>query len=392
TAEGQWRVLVASVPALGYTPIWVQASAASDLARSEVKERMLETRCRASLQKSSETQTWQLENSVLRVEIAAKTGNITALFDKSAQRDVLNEAANELQFFRDAGQYWDAWNIDPDYEQKQLPAAIVTAIEPLETGPVRSRLRVTRQFQQSTFQQDYCLTAHSPVLTIATEVDWQEQHVMVKAAFPLALEADFVTYEIPCGAIKRPTRPQTPQEQAKWEVCGQRWADLTATNGEYGVSVLNDCKYGYDHQPGQLRLTLLRAPQWPHPDSDRGQHRFTYALYPHSGGWQAAQTVRRAAELNLPLRGRSHGPAPAPSPTLPPQASLLTLTGETLMIMALKLSEDDPKTWILRVYEASGQASELELGGVLALRVCVPWICWSNRLRGRAIACVPGKF
>ncbi len=93
---------------------------------------------------------------------------------------------------------------------------------------------------------------------------------------------------------------KNPAEQAKWEVPALRWADLSADG--YGVSLLNDCKYGYDSQPNQLRLTLLRSPSWPNPDADKGFHQFTYALYPHSGSWQQAHTVRRGYELNLPLQ------------------------------------------------------------------------------------------
>ncbi len=119
------------------------------------------------------------------------------------------------------------------------------------------------------FAKIYILQVGVPLLKIATTVNWQESQVLVKAAFPLNIEADFATYEIPCGAIRRSTKPQTPAEKAKWEVPALRWADLTGETeqGIYGVSLLNDCKYGYDSQPNQLRLTLLRSPHWPDPGS-----------------------------------------------------------------------------------------------------------------------------
>jgi alpha-mannosidase len=202
-------------------------------------------------------------------------------------------------------------------------------------------------------------------------VDWQERHVLVKAAFPLNLDANYATYEIPCGAIQRPTRPQTPAEQAKWEVPALHWADLG--DEEYGVSLLNDCKYGYDAQPSQLRLTLLRSPSWPDPEADRGIHHFTYALYPHSGSWQSAATVRRGYELNLPLQVLLCAPSENPTSTkLPAIGRLLDLQAENLVLIAFKQSEDTPQQWIFRCYECHGESAELSLESELGLSIAHP--------------------
>jgi alpha-mannosidase len=276
-----------------------------------------------------------------------------------------------LQAFEDSGQYWDAWNIDPNYAQRPLPPTLLKSIEWIERGIVRSRLCVVRQLGQSQFHQEYVLEAESPILKIVTTVDWQERHVLVKAAFPLNLEADYATYEIPCGAIQRPTRPKTPAEQAKWEVPALRWADLS--EGDYGVSLLNDCKYGYDAQPSVLRLTLLRSPNWPDPEADRGIHHFTYALYPHSDSWHSAGTVRRAYELNLPLQVLNNPSVGRYGSTLlQPIGQLLNLQAENLILMALKPSEDDANQWILRCYECYGELAELALKSNLDLAIAQP--------------------
>ncbi len=204
---------------------------------------------------------WVLENEFLRVIINPETGDLSSVFDKTYQREVLNGAGNQLQAFKDSGQYWDAWNIDPNYTQHPLPATNLQSIEWVEQGVVENRLRVVRQLGNSEFCQDYILQAGSPVLKISSKVNWQENQVLLKAAFPLNIEADFATYEIPCSAIRRTTKPQNPAEQAKWELPALRWADLTSETNEglYGISLLNDCKYGYDAKPNQLRLTLLRS-------------------------------------------------------------------------------------------------------------------------------------
>ncbi|MEH2004776.1 alpha-mannosidase [Nostoc sp.] len=349
---------------------------------------------------------WILENEFLRVVIDPDTGDLSSVFDKTYQREVLSGPGNQLQAFKDSDQYWDAWNIDPNYAQHPLPATNLQSIQWLEQGPVQSRVRVVRQLGESEFCQDYILQAGSPLLNIATTVNWQENHVLVKAAFPLNVEADFATYEIPCGAIRRPTKSQTSAEQAKWEVPALRWADLTAEDTQtntvipnpkstivrlsvraasrrevevqnsYGVSLLNDCKYGYDSKPNQLRLTLLRSPNWPDSEADRGFHEFTYALYPHAGSWESAHTVRRGYELNIPLQVILN-PVNENPPENPPLSAgkhglgvrFLDLSSENLILMALKPSEDDPQQLILRCYECHGEIAELSLQSDLGLNL-----------------------
>ncbi|MBD2744079.1 alpha-mannosidase [Coleofasciculus sp. FACHB-1120] len=355
-----------------------------------------------------------LENDLLRVIVDSQTGDLSSVFDKINHREILSQVGgNQLQAFQDSGQYWDAWNIDPNYAQHPLPPTQLKSIEWVEQGAVQTRLRVVRQLGESKFCQDYVLQADSPLLKIVTTVDWQERHVLVKAAFPLTLTADSATYEIPCGAIVRSTRdanerttqPQTPAETAKWEVPALHWADL-ADNG-YGVSLLNDCKYGYDAEPSQLRLTLLRGSTWPDPDADQGWHQFTYALYPHQCGWQSAHTVRRGYELNLPLQvmllpsvGEQNSSLPntsrlisppksldPPLPplkrgveepdarnmaSLPPVGQLLDLHAENLILIALKQSEDNLRQWILRCYECHGEEAQMQLNSDLDLAIAHP--------------------
>ncbi|MBW4560673.1 MAG: alpha-mannosidase [Mojavia pulchra JT2-VF2] len=307
---------------------------------------------------------WVLENEFLRVIVNPDTGDLSNVFDKTHQREVLSGAGNQLQAFKDSGQYWDAWNIDPNYAQHPLPPTTLKSIEWLEQGAVQSRLRVVRQLGESEFCQDYILQAGVPLLKIATTVDWQENQVLVKAAFPLNITADFATYEIPCAAIRRSTQRQTPAEQAKWEVPALRWADLTGETDElsYGVSLLNDCKYGYDSQPNQLRLTLLRSPNWPNPEADRGFHEFTYALYPHANSWESAHTVKRGYELNIPLQVIVNSVSNhLPILSTNDKVSFLNLSADNLILMALKQAEDNPQQLILRCYECHGDTAKLSL-------------------------------
>lgn len=324
-----------------------------------------------------------LENQHLRVEIDPVTGDIAQIQAKNtdpqgadaAMRPILQAPGNQLQFFQDQGQYWDAWNIDPNYAQHPLPPAQLASITWLETGKLRQRLRVVRTFQSSRFQQDYVLDLDSPCLKIESTVDWQERHVLVKAAFPLAIEQPVATYEIPYAAIARPNDSQTPAEKAMWEVPALRWADVG--NAEFGVSLLNDCKYGYDCQGSLLRLTLLRGSVWPNPDADRHQHQFTYALFPHSGSWQAAGGVHKGHALNQPplVRPVAMGNAPSASIPLdlPPKTEIqlsmseqfLKPLPENVILTAWKPAESNPQQWILRCYEAHGQSATIDLDSPL---------------------------
>ncbi|MBE9000154.1 alpha-mannosidase [Nostoc sp. LEGE 12447] len=356
--------LATEIPPVGYRLFWLSPSSPT------LRE--------AKATSPSLLPDWILENEFLRVVIDPDTGDLSSIFDKTYQRELLSGAGNQLQAFKDSGQYWDAWNIDPNYAQHPLPSTNLQSIQWLEQGPVQIRVRVVRQLGESEFCQDYILQAGSPLLKIATTVNWQENHVLVKAAFPLNIEADFATYEIPCGAIRRTTKPQTPAEEAKWEVPALRWADLTGETqkGIHGVSLLNDCKYGYDSKPNQLRLTLLRSPNWPDSEADKGFHEFTYTLYPHAGSWESAHTVRRGYELNIPLQVILN-PANANAPENPPFStgkdglgvSFLDLSAENLILMALKPSEDNPQQLILRCYECHGETAELSLQSNLGLNL-----------------------
>ncbi|MEG4044456.1 alpha-mannosidase [Microcoleus sp. Pol17_C1] len=313
-----------------------------------------------------------LENEFIRATVDGKTGDLSSIWDKVNNREVLNAAGgNQLQAFQDSGQYWDAWNIDPNYEKHQLPAPTLKEIAWVEQGEIRQSLRVVRQIGKSEFCQDYIVEIGSPLLKIKTVADWQESHVLVKAAFGLNVEADFATCEIPGGAIARTTKPQTPAEKAKWEVPILRWTDIS--NDGFGVSLLNDCKYGCDLQPNQIRLTLLRGSTWPDAQADVGVSEFTCAVYPHSGNWQDAGTVRRGYELNLPLlvkvlpelgENRNN--------SLPAVGKFLDLWADNLVLMAFKQSEDDSNVWILRCCESEGKEAGLEFKSDLGLEIVGP--------------------
>lgn len=337
------RFQTTAIPGMGYCTYWL-------------------TLCLEQTNPTPAPDEFVLENAHLRVVLNPQTGTIQSLFDKVNQQQVLSAPGNQLQAFHDAGQYWDAWNIDPNYAQHPLPDPTCVQVRWLNRGAVQQRVQVVYELGRSRLTQDYVLDVDSAVLKIETWVDWQETHIILKAAFPLTVQASEASYEMPFGTIQRPTHTNTPQAAAKWEVPALHWADLS--DASYGVSLLNDCKYGYDCTPDQVRLTLLRSPQWPDPNADRGHHRFTYAVYPHAAGWAAAQTVQRGYELNYPLLALRPARQDANS-QLPRQGEFLTLPSDSLVFSALKRSEANADQWILRCYESKGRAANLSIADLV---------------------------
>lgn len=345
--QGQLQILAEAVPGVGCARYWLYID------EEAPQDNLSYHTTRAPV----------LENGNLRVTIDAETGNIRQIFDKQNQRELLNfHGGNQLQGFRDQGQYWDAWNIDPNYEQYPLNPPELEHLEFLEAGDLRQRLRVVRRLGRSRICQDYILDKDASVLVIENEIDWQERQVLLKVAFNFAFNTDIATYDMACGAIARPTQPQTPAEAAKWEVPALQWADLSTT--DVGVSLLQNCKHGYDAKPNQLRLTLLRGCQWPNPESDRGIHHMTYAISIHSGDWKTGKTSHRADELNQPLRVYTDINACGGDRPPSPSYQWLSVAPDSLRLMALKGSDRHANQWILRVHDCHGESQQLNLGGV----------------------------
>ncbi|GAB4369202.1 MAG: alpha-mannosidase [Calditrichia bacterium] len=307
-----------------------------------------------------------LENRFFRIEVDSTTGWLRSIFDKQNKRELLDGPGNELQIFEDKPSAWDAWNIGLG---KRF-ASKFRKTEIVETGPIRSILRIyhdylspyvskrfpAAEFPNSFFMQDIILLNDTPRIDFVTHADWWEEHTMLKVAFPLTIQSDWATYEIPYATIRRPTRLTEAKDKGKWEVPALRWADLS--DGNYGVSLLNDSKYGYDIKENTMRLSLLRSPNWPDPTADRGKHIIRYALYPHKEDWRQAHSVRRGYEFNSPLIGFI---AEKANGNLPPENSFLDLQPENLILTSLKIAEDAPQSWIIQLYECKGEETVARL-------------------------------
>ena len=276
-------------------------------------------------------------------------GLLTSVLDRVAGREVLAAGArgNLLQLHPDYPNFFDAWDIDPWYRHQVEDLTATESIEVVESGPVRAALRVRRRFGRSTITQTISLTAGAPALQVDNEVDWHEENRLLKVAFPLAVHSPRATYEIQYGHVERPTHANTSWDAARFEVCAHKWADYSEPG--YGVALLNDCKYGHDLRDDVLRLSLLRAPNWPDPEADRGPHRFTYRLLPHRGDLRTAGVVDAGYDLNVALRAVATTAHPGR-----PGGSLLSIDAPNAVLEVVKRADDGSGDLVVRLYEAWG--------------------------------------
>ncbi|MER6103142.1 glycoside hydrolase family 38 C-terminal domain-containing protein [Streptomyces sp. NPDC001832] len=296
-----------------------------------------------------------LDNELLRVTVDGD-GLIAAVRDLGAARDVLapGHRANLLQLHPDHPNHWDAWDIDRHYRRTRTDLTHADSVELVEEGPLRAAIRVIRSFGASRIVQEIRLTADSRRIDIDTEVDWRESEKVLKVAFPLDVHAERSTAEIQFGHVHRPTHDNTSWDAARFEICAHRW--LRVAEPGYGITLLNDSTYGHEvtrtpHGSGlgtTVRLTLLRAPHSPDPETDLGTHRFRYALAP---GGEVTDAVREGLALNLPLRT-------AVAPALPP---LISTGHPAVTVESVKLAEDRSGDVIVRLYESAGGRADTTL-------------------------------
>jgi alpha-mannosidase len=352
-ATHQFKVLarVNDIPALGYTVLHaVDGSLAKKTTPSGPDD--------GSVRVEEKADSISFSNGLLQFTVNRKDGCITSLRNANSGTEFLapNACGNQLQTFADNPKQYDAWNIDPGtLDGTMTPISEVDSIAVTDNGPLRKNIRITRTWSKSHFIQDISLDAGSDVIRVANTIEWHETHVLLKAAFPLAASGPKATYEIPYGNIERTTLRTNSWEKAQFEVPALRWADLG--DAHQGFSVLNDSKYGYDAVGNLLRLTLLRSPVWPDPDADRGTQHFVYELYPHTGNWKDALTVRRGYELNTPLLAQQ---VFAHTGELPATHSFVSLDAPNVTLRAVKKAED-ANALIFRMYEWAGKPTEVKL-------------------------------
>ena len=283
--------------------------------------------------------------------------NITSLLHKESGRLVAKEGQllNRLIAYEDRPHNHEAWDIKCYYDEKYWYVDEVTACNCIESGAVRTVIEVVRPFNLSTIKQYFIFYPHTDRIDVAYDLDWKEKNIALKADYPVDVNAVKATFDIQFGNIERSAHSNTTWDFAQFEVCGHKWADLS--DNSFGLSVLNDCKYGWTVKDGHIKPTLLRCATGPNHLQDRERHTFTFAIYPHSGSVSQSAVVKHGYNLNVPLYAKA---ASAQNGSLADRFSLVASDKDNIVIETVKKAEDSDAV-VVRLYETWNKSTDTVL-------------------------------
>lgn len=310
-----------------------------------------------------------LENEYYCVRIDPVSGWLESITDKINKKEVLSGKGGILQVYEDyyPGVQETAWNIHLGRMQEMKKTG---KIKITETGPVRIKMETNYSFKQpgcadSIIREEIILYRTIPQIEFRLSINWKSRNKMLKVAFPLAVKNNYTTYEIPYGSIARinpDAAEANAEERDRVEVSAQKWIDHTDISGKYGVSLINNSRYGFDSRNNVIRMSLLRTPQHPAPynptvkntkvkNMDLGKYSISFALCPHPGDWKSINIPRRAHEFNYPL---IHYLSQSHKGTQRKSDSFIKIDSENIILSAMKKAEDSEST-IIRLYETMGK-------------------------------------
>ncbi len=327
-------VFVAKLPPLGYRVFWITKA---------------KTDCKSDVHALPDG----IENSLVRIRVDDDTGFITSIVDKRLGSELLAAPSRPI-VIRDES---DTWSHDVVSFRDEIGTFDVDGLPIIESGPVRASITVIGRYNKSRLIQTYMIHAGTPLVECRIDLDWHEKHTMLKLSYPLAVERPRATYEIPYGAIRRPTNGE--------EEPGQRWIDVSGRSGdgsEMGLLLVNDCKYGFDVLGSEMRISLVRSPIYAfhrprevepgkrYLYTDQGRHLIRLALLPHARirtetAFACAERLNNSSIISF---SNAHdGP-------LPPASSLVTVSPSNVVLGALKIAEADDRV-VLRLFESAGR-------------------------------------
>lgn len=317
----------------------------------------------------------KIENELFAVRFDTN-GNITSVQSKEDETEFIEQGslANMFQLFEDRPTSWSAWDIDVFSHETQKDLVKSERFEIVERGPVRTAIEIEKKFGNSRILQRISLgPTHG--IRFDTQIDWYEDEKMLKVAFPVNVHTHKAAFETQFGFVERPTHKNTSWEIAKFEVPHQKWIDLS--EGDMGVALLNDGKYGCDVYKNVMRLTLLRSPKAPDLYADMGTHRFTYVLLPHFGTFHWANVVHAAYALNAPVRVV---PVPRGGGTTEFMNRFVSCDDRNIIIESVKKAEDSSSI-IVRLYECHQTRGKAELYCSAKIKSCAVCDLLENELQ-----------
>ena len=309
-----------------------------------------------------ESTCYELKNDHIQVRFNPD-GTVESLYDRDQHRELLPKGrrGNVLKLYPDENTHWD---IEKAYLTRQGVQAAVTGIRRWDEGSLQ-RIVITYRVGNSTITQTASLDNRGKRVDFSTVVDWKEEYQMLRVEWPVDVVAETAACEIQFGHVRRPTHQNTTWDQAKFEVCAHKWADMSDRSG--GLALLNDCKYGYKLWDNVLDLCLLRSQNCPCEHGDLGEHSFTYSVFPHGGDVWDGDVIRQGYLLNYPVEALpvTSGNGSAES------IQIASVEEGTVVIETVKMAEDSDRR-ILRLYEAAGGSTHgvIRLRGYRAVSLC----------------------
>ena len=323
-----------------------------------------------------DTDAFILENELVRYELD-RSGHLLHAFDKELGKEFLAAPGNVLSLYNDRPVAWDAWDVDLYYPMEKTGEALCVSAGTVRRGDAFNVAEFVFQTEHSEIHQRIVLAHGSRRLDFITRIDWHEHRKMLRVSFPVNIRSEKAAFDIQYAFVERATHDNTSWDQAKFETCGQRYADLS--DRDCGAALLNDCKYGYRVKDSTLDLALLRSPQYPDRFADQGEHVFTYSFLPHAGTLTESEVMREAACLNrMPFVADNFETGTAAMPCR------LASDGITLEVM--KRAEKDDSL-ILRLVEIRGRHSV----GTLTFQSVPEKVCETDlteRHDGKTLSCL----
>ena len=294
-----------------------------------------------------------IENEYFRIKFN-DMGYMESIYDKREDRELLRkgELGNELLAYEDYPYHWDAWELSHYTRLKPHPMDELVSAVPYRNGAAAG-ITFTWKFMDSTIKQDVVVYDNIPRIDVLNDIDMKQIHVLIKALFPFDVRTTKTVSEIQYGHTERPYHMNTSWDEAKFETCMHKWVDVS-DNG-YGVSLLNDCKYGFSSYNNTLALTLLKSPESPYYKGDCRQHKFTYSIYPHHANAALGGTVEEAYRLNAPLTAVNV--AANKNGALPDRFSMVTCNCDNITVEVLKKAENNDGI-VVRLYDAHNMVSK----------------------------------
>lgn len=296
-----------------------------------------------------------LENEFFKINFNKK-GEITSLIDKAINKEFVanKNSINKFVVYEDIPYQWDNWEISPYYKQKKYTLDNKASFETIDEGD-RKGFLIIRKYYKSVIKQYVYLYNGIARIDFYNDIDWNEKNQLLKIHFPVNIKCKQARFDVQFGSIARNTVPQNSYDEAKFEVCGQKWVDLS--NGEYGLAVLNDGKYGFGVYKNDLSMTILKSGAYPYSEASDYIPPFTFSLLSHLGDFKNSEIVKHAYAINRPALLIENSKATKYEKK---EISYFDFNAKGVVLETVKKGHFDNST-ILRGFEHAGQKSNVSL-------------------------------